>query len=287
MKLKKSDLYKKKKVFSKSRKREVTRTVPAFDVICNPRVIDPILRDIPEKIFQILMNHIIEYHTEILMLVALQAFAGLRPAEACNVRRPDSPLGPGIKMDLINGDVDEITIDLTAVIKLRSDRANVGSIKKPRKQKVYPAFTEAFVDCYNIYMGYISGKKYEAMYGPLSINRTGKAMTYRSYYYIFNQVVEECIPTILQDEDPEVRNFGLLLQEKKLAPHAFRHWYSVKLTLYGEDVAGLMYWRGDKSPESALTYITNKSELEREYRRVANTMFDFSLWRAERMYSDD
>lgn len=64
----------------------------------------------------------------------------------------------------------------------------------------------------------------------------------------------EIRPEMLSSGNAKTVNYGLLLQEHAVSPHILRHWYSVKLTLYGEDVAGLMTWRGDKSPESALTY---------------------------------
>lgn len=87
---------------------------------------------------------------------------------------------------------------------------------------------------------------------------------------------------MLASDDFEVVTYGQLLMEKQISPHIFRHWFSVKLTLYGEGVEGLMYWRGDKSPESALTYINNKSDLERQYEKVSSEIFNYSLWKSEK-----
>ena len=47
----------------------------------------------PNSAFEMLFAHIAQYHKDLLMVVALGAFVGLRPSEACNVRREDSPLG--------------------------------------------------------------------------------------------------------------------------------------------------------------------------------------------------
>ena len=99
----------------------------------------------------------------------------------------------------------------------------------------------------------------------------------------FRKAVNDCIPIMLEDEDPQVVNYGHLLQENRISPHILRHWFSVKLTLYGEDVAGLMNWRGDKSPESALTYLMDKSELEKQYEIVSDEVFNYSLWKAGKM----
>ena len=85
---------------------------------------------------------------------------------------------------------------------------------------------------------------------------------------------------MLASNDPQIVNYGHLLQKTHINPHILRHWFSVRLALYGEDVAGLMYWRGDTSPESALPYVTDKSELEKQYKLVNNEAFDYLLWRA-------
>lgn len=65
--------------------------------------------------------------------------AGLRPSEACNVRRPDSALGPGMRFEMRDGQIVNVIIDLREEKNLRFDLINVGGIKKPREQKVYPA----------------------------------------------------------------------------------------------------------------------------------------------------
>lgn len=282
-KLKKSDLYKKVKRFSKKQKKYIDTMIPAFKVSVIPKE-KTIFRDIFEGAFEILMNTAITEFPDILMLIALSAFAGLRPSEACNVFRPDSPLGEGIRFIEYNGKVDDIIIDLSHERNLRSDFKSVGDIKKERMQRVYPAFIGAFMRCYNFYMSYMDGAKFEADYAPLTVNKQGKAMTYISYYDRFKHLVESARNKMLLSEDPKVVAYGKHLFTTNLGPHIFRHWFSVKLTLFGEDVAGLMYWRGDSSPQSALTYIGNKSELVKQLEDVSSKLYDFSMWMGEKKY---
>lgn len=281
-KIKFSDLFRKEKIFSKSKRRFIDTEVPKFEVLFRPAT-DTIFRDLPDGAFEIIMNKVITSYPKLLMLFALSAFAGLRPSEACNVRREDSPLGPGIRFEMTDGEVTNVFIDLREEKSLRSDMVNVGSIKKERIQKVYPNFLNIFVDCYNRYMKYIEGHPYETEYGALTNTSYGKAYTYPAYRVAFQNIVESCIPEMLASEDAQIVHYGHLLQEKRISPHILRHWYSVKLTLYGEDVAGLMTWRGDKSPESALTYLQNKSELEKQFNKVSEKIFDYSLWKAEKL----
>lgn len=281
-KMRVDQLYTTETVFDKRKKRHIMKKIPTFNVYYKSDKL-PILRDLPDEAFKILLNVIIDSHTNILMLAALGAFAGLRPSEACNVRREDSELGPGIRFTMENGEVVSAEIDLTKELNLRSDLKSVGKIKKERRQKVYPAFLEIFTDCYNRYMDYIKGKPYETNYGALTNNSTGKAYTYDTYLYQFNLAVKDCIPIMLASSDPEVVNYGHLLQEHRISPHILRHWYSVKLALYGEDVAGLMYWRGDSVPESALTYLMNKGDLDKQLTRVSDSVFDYSSWKAAKL----
>jgi integrase len=282
-KLGKDDIYKYEEVFSVGRKKYIKKKMPAFDVCYIPNS-RSILRDMPESVFKIIFNNIMENHRNILMLIALSAFAGLRPSEACNVRRIDSPLGPGMRFEYVGEEITNISIDLMREQNLRSDLISVGDIKKERNQKVYPAFISAFYECYQLYMNFIEGRKYETDYAPLTSEKKGKAITYQAYYAEFRNAVKECIPIMLSNNDPEVVNYGNLLLEKNIGPHIFRHWFSVKLTLFGEDVAGLMFWRGDKSPQSALTYIMNKSELVKQYEKVSSEIFDYSLWKAGKIH---
>lgn len=243
-----------------------------------------ILRDIPNKAFDIMFNYIANNHPEILGLVMLSSFAGLRPSEACNVRRIDSPLGPGIMFEEVDGEILKIEIDVREELNLRSDLLSVGKIKKERKQQVPDIFLKAFREAYNKYIKYISKKQFEKEYGAFSVNKQGKAITYDSYRLKFQNIVKnELVPIFMKDEDPEISMYGRILMENKLGPHVFRHWYTVQLVLSGIQTPGeLMFWRGDTSPESSLTYLQNKGELEKQYQKVNNEVFNYLLWASGR-----
>ena len=283
--IKKDDLF--KFVNKRDKHGKVSKVkVPAFDVIYTGNK-KAIFRDIPNSAFQILFNHIATNHQELLGLIILSAFAGLRPSEACNVRRTDSPLGPGIIFDIVDGDILKIEIDLREELNIRSDLISVGNIKKERKQQVPDIFLNAFREAYNQYIEYLKGKKFEKDYGAFTVNKQGKAMTYFSYRKKFQEIIQsEIIPMYLASEKPELVLYGRILMENKLSPHIFRHWYTVQLVLSGISEPGvLMYWRGDSSPESSLTYLQNKGELEKQYRKVNNEVFDYLLW-ASKMNND-
>lgn len=286
-KMKVDDLYHYEKFFDKRTKREKSRRVPNFNIYFSDGNRQKMLRDLPEGAFRIIFSVIAENHRNILMLAALSAFGGLRPSEACNVRREDSPLGSGMRFQYTNGKVSDVIVDLREEKMLRSDLLDVGGIKKPREQHIYPKFLNQFVDCYTLYSNYIVGYPYEADYGALTNTRSGKAMTYKSYLNAFQKAVQDSIPKMLACDDPKVQHYGFLLQEHSISPHIFRHWFSVCLMLDGATISELMSWRGDKSPESSLTYLQNKSELVKQYYNVSSQIVDYNLWRADKKFGDN
>lgn len=282
--IRESDLYRKVEVRDKHG-RIKSKKVPVFDVYYNAKY-RALYRDIPNKAFNVLFNHIVNHHPDLLMLVALSAFAGLRPSEACNVRRVDSPLGAGIHFKEIDGEIISITIDLTRELNLRSDLVKVGGIKKERTQTVPDIFLSAFRDAYEKYMNHINGRKYEAEFGALTNNRNGKAITYQSYYQKFRDIIQnELIDIYLNSGDPELMIYGRTLQEQSLSPHIFRHWYTVQLVLSGvQNVGVLKDYRGDKHPESALVYLNNKGELQKKYQKVNNETIEYMLWASKKQH---
>ena len=232
-----------------------------------------IFRDIPTKVFALMLNQAFRYVPEIAFAICAQAFAGLRPGEAMNLRQEISPLGAGITITVIDGALKSAEFDLTREYALRSDGIICGKIKKERRQKVYPAFLSAFATAYERHRKYLATKQFESAYCPMFVNSQGKAMTYANYLGRFKHLVENCLrPALLKHEDAECRLYGQLLYENSLGPQSLRHWFSVALVLMGEDIAQLQYWRGDTSPESALSYLQNKGELMREL-AAANESF--------------
>lgn len=286
-KIRTEDLYKYITVRTKYGK-VIKKIIPQFEVnyIANTKA--PIYRDIPNKAFTILFDHIATNHKDLLGIVMHQAFAGLRPSEACNVRREDSNLGAGIRIQTVGGELRGVSIDLNNELNLRSDLLSVGGIKKERTARVPDIFLTAYKNAYDIYAEYMEGKPYEAEYGPFSVNKQGKALTYNSYYLKFHEIIKsEMIPIYLSTGDPELVLYGQTLMERSLSPHVFRHWFTVQLVLSGIENPGiLMKYRGDTSPESALTYINSKGDLEKQYSKINNETFNYALWAAKRKHNE-
>ena len=268
--------------YNNKKRENGAKKVPNFKVVYNGKP-KTIFRDMPNSVFNLIMSYAASHYKQIFFLMSLSAFTGMRPSEACNVRQEISPLGAGLIIKKINNNVLSVEFDLQEEKQLRSDMVSVGNIKKERKQGVYRRFLSAFMKAYEIHKDYLAECMFEKDFCPMCVDSHGYAMTYDNYYRIFKQMIEELKPIMLNSPDPEISTYGHMLLENNISPHILRHWFSVRLTLYGEDVAGLQFWRGDSSPLSALTYLKNKGELAKQLEVINNEMFEFMLKESEKL----
>lgn len=276
MKVSKSELYdEQSRVTMKGQL--VRRLVPAFHVTGIPTTDGP-FRDIPTKVIEVLLPMAFRYAEDIAFGLCLQAFAGLRAGEVCNVRQECSPFGPGIRLTEAGGNVIKAEIDLRRELALRSDSVETGKIKKERLQCVYPEFLGTFLKAYELHKEYLKTVGFEKEYAPMFVNRYGKAMSYETYRNRFRTLVQDHLrPYLTGSSDPEMRIYGQLLYENELGTHALRHWFTVQLVLRGEDIGDIEYWRGDTSPESAFLYLQNKGELVKELKESDERLLEVLL----------
>ena len=285
MLLRESDFVIEKTVYGKRGEQRIKKA-PAFQVKGFPKQ-KGVFRELPTKAFKILLNLAFRYASDIAFAICLQAFAGLRAGEAMNVRQEGSPLGNGLIITHFENRPQKMEIDITKELPLRSDGVICGKIKKERRQCVYPLFMSPFYESYKRHKIFLAERRFETEYCPMFINSKGLAMTYDDYYRRFSALVENHFrPALIESDDPECRIYGQLLYENKLGPHVLRHWYSVQLVLNGEDISQIQYWRGDKTPESALLYLQNKGDLVRELETASSSLSEMLMRHGERLVDD-
>jgi integrase len=239
-------------------------------------------RDLPTKAFQILLNLAFRYAPDIAFAICLQAFAGLRAGEVCNVRQERSPSGNGLIFTYMEGEPRKIEIDILRELPMRGDGVFFGRIKKERIQCVYPAFLRAFCAAYERHRAFLASRRFEAAYCPMFVNNKGMAMTYKDYARRFKSLVDSHFrPALLESDDPGCRIYGQLMYENRLTLHALRHWFSVQLVLRGEDIAQIQFWRGDDNPTSAFEYLQNKGDLVNELKKAGGLLADLLIERGK------
>ena len=117
MSVSRQDLYRDEVAHDRNGRR-FYRAIPVFHVNGMP-VRKRIFRDIPYKVFEILIPMAFRYSRDIAFGLCLQAFAGLRAGEVCSVRQENSPLGRGITFTEIGGRI------VSAIISLRIQKSIV------------------------------------------------------------------------------------------------------------------------------------------------------------------
>ncbi|SDB12819.1 site-specific integrase [Butyrivibrio sp. INlla16] len=261
------------------------RKIPKFQATGLFDESDGPFRDMPAKVMEQLLPMAFKYAPDIAFGIALQAFAGLRAGEVCNVRQESSKYGAGLLFEEAGGAVRRIRIDLKHEYRLRNDGAEVGKIKKERFQQVYPDFIKAFMRAYELHKAYLKTVDYEADFAPMFVNSNGLAMSYETYRRKFKVLINDHLRTwLISSTDPDFRRYGQLLYENSLSTHSLRHWYTVQLVLRGCEVAEVQFWRGDKNPESAFTYLQNKGDLVRELEITSEKLISSLLEIGGEMY---
>jgi hypothetical protein len=71
------------------------KKIPAFQVRGIPKTAEA-FRELPTNAFKILIDLAFRYAPDIVFALCLQAFAGLRAGEVCNVRQEGNPIGNGL-----------------------------------------------------------------------------------------------------------------------------------------------------------------------------------------------
>lgn len=275
MNLTQNDLWKEKTVIknashrARASKREVVQ-VPDFEVSVFAKKQDAIFRDIPNFVLERMFQLACQYLPQLVMPMALGAFAGLRPGECCQVQQEKAG---GIQLREAGGVITSIMIDLSMDQQLRSDGVPTGTIKKYRKQPVYPGFQQQFLQALWFQKQYLAERGFESEFAPLVIDSRGMAMTVKNYRRVFQKLVTQYLrPALLADPDPRSQQYGQMLMTQTLGPHAMRHCYSVNLVLAGENATQLQYYRGDSDPNSSYVYLTNKTELMERYQQVSEVL---------------
>lgn len=245
-----------------------------FQIHVSEKIDEPIFRDIPDKAMWILLKLSKIYYPEITLGLCLQAFAGLRVGEVCNTRQDICPLdGGGFSYRKVGGKLQRFTINLRNKYPMRSDRVDVGSIKKYRQQNVYTNFLPYLEPILKDHIDILNQRTVDKGYYPLIVDNNGMAMTAQNYRKKFKSLVKDyLIDVLINSDDFEMQVFGELLMNRELSTHSLRHWFTVQLVINGEPPHAIAEWRGDDNLDSAMDYIKNKSELLRLHKKVNETI---------------
>lgn len=233
-------------------------------------------RDLPEPYYYLLIRVAKEFMPEMVFPLTLQAYAGIREGEVCNLTQGSIKVTEGI------GYVSNMELDLTQNAVFEDfPTKNVGTIKVNRKQKIYTTFVDKAYSEYKRYLEeleVISKKKKNIRFElgnknlPLFYNEWGKPLTASAYAARFNKLFNEYfLPTLYyvakQKKTNNAIDFAYYEKYKMDYPaaHCLRHWFTMHLVIDGLSEAEIQNWRGDSSPETAKYYYHNQGLLKKKF----------------------
>ncbi len=239
---------------------------------------EDIFRDFPVEAACKLIELANIHAPDIAFLIVLGITAGLRPGEGVNSRQDTSPLGRSIDMEIVGSNVMNVCIDLRHEYILREDGKSVGHIKKPRKQIVYPPLIPLFLQSYSNHKEWLKRQEFDEKYCPMFVDKKGNAMTYTTYRRRFQSLVKDyLVPELCKSKELKLRHTGEKLKTVTISPHVLRHVFSVVLALRNENVSAIQSLRGDKSPETALLYLSHKGDMYMAVDEAHATLLDVIL----------
>ena len=208
-----------------------------------------------------------KYDPEIVLGIALAAYAGLRVGEVVNVSCG--------RIKIIRkyfAKISKIEIDITDTapyFKNWNKKTNPGSIKKYRIQRVYNSFVSKISDMYEYHLALLESKGFDtAKDAPLFVNKQGKPMSVQTYSDRLKKLFyERFIPTLkktCEREGTYADNAAFIEAYENEYPgaHMLRHWFTMYLLTKAKLQSGeIMKWRGDSSQESMNDYIHENGEL--------------------------
>ena len=245
-------------------------------------------RDMPLGIVSRLEEMARIHDPEIEFAIVLMAFMGLREGSVCNVRRKSSAYGPGIidtvqKIECAGGIERKclgFMVDLKREYLMRSDKVDVGNIKREREQIAFASFKDHIYEAYERHLSLIASKPCEAsmpMFLLKKKSKNGKYMALTAKELrkrIMDIMYKYVLPSCKDDPDIDMQIFyhQMTVNKKTWGPHALRHWFTVMLVLYGCDQPTIMTMRGDSSPLSAMMYLERKAVFQKMYEKSLDKM---------------
>lgn len=234
-----------------------------------PSYVSPLrIKHISSKLFAEILRICDDYpnYRQLKLAFCLQAFAGLRGGEVCNVSLDK------IQFSYIYNELEHFIIDLREKTRLRSDFKSVGGIKKFRIQAIHPIFLTFFKLVYEEHIELIKDR--ENPFGALFLNRDNEAMMESSYNYHFKNIITILIERLINRGDPTSLGQVHQLISGKVNKHVFRHFYTQTIAETEKNPNQLAYWRGDSSIESSITYLTQNPEIDNKIKIIQQSVYE-------------
>ncbi len=195
--------------------------------------------------------------------VFLQCFGGLRKSEVVSLEYTNiaiTTVGSQRSMMLTLRDKD-----------LRADiqTAFLTGCKRNRTQAVLPAFGDLLWELFERHKKRYQKEGCSAVF----VDANGRAMTDAVYYKRFRILKEKFIERLRHSEDLGARSYAIHLSTYKWSTHICRGIFSNLVARGTENLMEITAWRGDKNLASAISYLTDRKQMDENALRVLDEMY--------------
>ncbi|WP_324729456.1 hypothetical protein VO178_02470 [Lysinibacillus fusiformis] len=225
------------------------------------------IKHISSKLFVEILKICDDYpnYRKLKLAFCLQAFAGLRGGEVCNVSLDK------LQYSYTYHELSFFSVDLREKTRLRKDYKSVGGIKKPRIQAVHPMFLPYFRLIFEEHLELI--KNSENPFGAIFLNRDQEAMMESSYNFHFKNIINILINRLIERGDSSSIGEAYKLMSGKINKHVFRHFYTQTIAETEITPNQLAFWRGDSNIDSSITYLTQNPEIDNKIKQIQQSIF--------------
>ncbi len=226
----------------------------------------------------LLLYEALKYDPDIVLGIALQAYAGLREGEVVNLTCGSYK---EIYRNFNSLSAIELNLGRTAPFFQEWNKITPpGSIKVFRIQRVYDHFLNEVQYFYDEHIRRLELKGYDASEDTsLFRNAFGNPMTVQTYSNrVKSLFYKHFLPSLkktCQESNSWSENTAYIEAYDNEYPgaHMFRHWFTMYLFVKAKlSPAEIMKWRGDTSQISMLTYLHENSDLIEAYRNATYSL---------------
>ena len=227
--------------------RKVAMVYPTSLHLKAPRTTHKKNRILVDGYLDLLLYEAKKYEPDIALGIALGAYAGLREGEVVNVSF-------GSVRTICRG----FGIVSAPFFKGWDGRTDPGSIKKYRKQRVYPDFVHAVIALFDDHTVSMAARGCPTdKDSPVFVNRQGSPMTVKTYTErvksLFYQRFLPALHSTCEQQGTFAENAAFIDTYEAEYPgaHMFRHWFTMYLlTKAGLTSGEIMKWRGETPARS-------------------------------------
>lgn len=105
------------------------------------------------------------------------------------------------------------------------------------------------------------------------VDADGRAMTDAVYYKRFCILKERFIERLRNSDNFDAKSYAVYLSTYKWSTHLCRGIFSNLIAQGTDNIMEIAAWRGDKNLSSALSYLTDRKQMDENALRILNELY--------------